>query len=262
MCISNKFSAGCLFTLLLFAAIPAMADVSFQQRVSAGLNLISIGVETDRSPKSLFGDNLVAIWERNAKRPSFSIPDKLIPGIGYWAVMRDEEVVTISGMEVRRSYRLDTPKGRNLRGNPFHQPLAWKEVTFCLGGECLTPDQARAVGWVRGVHTLSAGRWKSPDLVNGILAQGAGFLLDLPVKGVSLEFHRTQDWTIMLYLDGDDPAIQSDMLDAFADMTAKSVGSNAQVTIVAQFDRLPDNPSYGGWSIAHRFFVTARHGAD
>jgi hypothetical protein len=65
-----------------------------------------------------------------------------------------------------------------------------------------------------------------------------------------------KQWTVMLYLDGENREIQSDMLAAFAGMIAGNVGSDADVNIVAQFDRIPRSSAYGGWTEAHRFYVT------
>jgi hypothetical protein len=63
-------------------------------------------------------------------------------------------------------------------------------------------------------------------------------------------------WTVMLYLDGDNNEMQHDFLIAFQEMIQAGVGSNDEVNIVAQFDRYPGDSAYGGWEIAHRFFIT------
>ncbi len=63
-------------------------------------------------------------------------------------------------------------------------------------------------------------------------------------------------WTILMYWDGDDVDIQTDLIDAFHKMTATKVGSSDRVNIIIQFDRYPHDPAYGGWSITHRFFLT------
>lgn len=66
-----------------------------------------------------------------------------------------------------------------------------------------------------------------------------------------------KQWTIMLYLDGDDVDMQTDYLDTFEDIVNMKVGSTNDVNIVVQFDRCwhPD-PRFGGWEIAHRFYLT------
>lgn len=63
-------------------------------------------------------------------------------------------------------------------------------------------------------------------------------------------------WTIIMYWDGDDVNIQSDLIEAFQEMVNARVGSTEQVNVVIQFDRYPGNPAYGGWPITHRFFLT------
>ena len=65
-----------------------------------------------------------------------------------------------------------------------------------------------------------------------------------------------KQWTLMLYLDGEDINMQSDYLAAFDAMIAANVGSDANVNVVVQFDRMPGNPGYGGWTEAERFYVT------
>ena len=45
-------------------------------------------------------------------------------------------------------------------------------------------------------------------------------------------------WTIMLYLDGDEAAMEGDFLDAFRDMVDAKAGSSAKVNIIVQFDVL------------------------
>jgi len=70
--------------------------------------------------------------------------------------------------------------------------------------------------------------------------------------------HRThlKEWTVIIYWDGDDNDIQTDLINAFREMAIARVGSTDQVNIVIQFDRYPGNSAYGGWSITHRFFLT------
>lgn len=65
-----------------------------------------------------------------------------------------------------------------------------------------------------------------------------------------------KQWTVMLYLDGENREMQGDLLAAFSDMIAAKVGSDAHVNIVVQFDRIPKSSSYGGWTEAQRFYVT------
>ncbi|MBW1786071.1 MAG: hypothetical protein JRK53_05545 [Deltaproteobacteria bacterium] len=64
-------------------------------------------------------------------------------------------------------------------------------------------------------------------------------------------------WTVMLYLDGDEISMEQDFVAAFRNMAEAKAGSSANVNIVVQFDRLPDNVTdYGDWSITHRFYLT------
>src|SRR6056297_1874828 len=65
-----------------------------------------------------------------------------------------------------------------------------------------------------------------------------------------------KEWTLVLYLDGDESAMQQDFIAAFHDMIAKGVGSSQQVNVVIQFDRIPQREDFEGWTIAHRFYYT------
>ncbi|RKY87788.1 hypothetical protein DRQ11_05320 [candidate division KSB1 bacterium] len=64
----------------------------------------------------------------------------------------------------------------------------------------------------------------------------------------------TKHWTFMVYMDGDNN-LESAAIDDFLEMA--SVGSNSDVNIVVQFDRIPGyDTSYGDWTICHRFYIT------
>jgi len=63
-------------------------------------------------------------------------------------------------------------------------------------------------------------------------------------------------WTFMIYLDGDELAMQQDFIAAFSEMITAEVGSSDDVNVVIQFDRWPTMEAYGGWSITHRFLYT------
>ncbi|HET6495971.1 MAG TPA: clostripain-related cysteine peptidase, partial [Thermoleophilia bacterium] len=65
-----------------------------------------------------------------------------------------------------------------------------------------------------------------------------------------------KQWTVMLYLDGENTDMQSDILIEFQNMIAAGVGSDAAVDVVAQFDRIPGSDRFGGWTEANRFHVT------
>jgi len=65
------------------------------------------------------------------------------------------------------------------------------------------------------------------------------------------------DWTVLVYLDGDNN-LEEDAIGDYAEMA--SVGSNAQLNIVVQFDRIAsdedwDDTSNGDWSDVKRFRV-------
>ena len=76
------------------------------------------------------------------------------------------------------------------------------------------------------------------------------------LSGCFLLTSQQKEWTLMLYLDGDESAMQQDFIAAFHDMIAKGVGSSQQVNVVIQFDRIPQREDFDGWTIAHRFYYT------
>ena len=61
-------------------------------------------------------------------------------------------------------------------------------------------------------------------------------------------------WTILVYLDADNN-LEREAIDDFLEMSA--VGSNADVNVVVQFDRIPGYDSrYGDWTGTMRFYIT------
>jgi hypothetical protein len=63
----------------------------------------------------------------------------------------------------------------------------------------------------------------------------------------------TDEWTYMVYLDGDNN-LEGAAIDDFMEMS--SVGSTSNVNIVVQFDRIPGyDSSYGDWTDCKRFYV-------
>jgi len=77
-----------------------------------------------------------------------------------------------------------------------------------------------------------------------------------PAAGTATNSGAT-DWTVLVYLDGDNN-LEEDAIGDFAEMA--SVGSNARLNIVVQFDRIAsdeddDDTSNGDWSSVKRFRV-------
>jgi len=68
-------------------------------------------------------------------------------------------------------------------------------------------------------------------------------------------FAADADWTFMVYLDGDND-LEGAAINDFLEMAA--VGSDANVNIVVQFDRIGGyDSSYGDWETCKRFYVTS-----
>ncbi|MDY7031720.1 MAG: clostripain-related cysteine peptidase [Thermodesulfobacteriota bacterium] len=73
--------------------------------------------------------------------------------------------------------------------------------------------------------------------------------------GFFLPQYAGADWTFMVYLDADNN-LESAGIDDFLEMA--SVGSDSNVNIVVQFDRISGyDTSYGNWTECHRFLVTS-----
>lgn len=70
-----------------------------------------------------------------------------------------------------------------------------------------------------------------------------------------------KQWTIIMYLDGDEFSMQQDFIAAFVEMISDEAGSTDDVNVLIQFDRyptIPTNEAFGGWIITHRFHYTPR----
>jgi hypothetical protein len=71
---------------------------------------------------------------------------------------------------------------------------------------------------------------------------------------LDIEVVTPAEWTFMVYLDGDNN-LEGAGIDDFMEMS--SVGSNSDVNILVQLDRIPGyNSSYGNWTSTKRFRVT------
>ncbi|MDL1967045.1 MAG: clostripain-related cysteine peptidase [Deltaproteobacteria bacterium] len=69
------------------------------------------------------------------------------------------------------------------------------------------------------------------------------------------QYAKCADWTFMVYLDGDNN-LEDAGIDDFLEMS--SVGSDSNVNIVVQFDRIPgEDSSFDNWTDCQRFLVTA-----
>lgn len=81
-----------------------------------------------------------------------------------------------------------------------------------------------------------------------------GLLLALAPAAASSAQHPAASWTILIYLDGDNN-LEREAINDFLEMSA--VGSNAQVNVVVQFDRIGGyDRRYGDWTGTKRFLVT------
>ena len=68
------------------------------------------------------------------------------------------------------------------------------------------------------------------------------------------QYAKCADWTFMVYLDGDND-LERASIDDFLEMS--SVGSDSNVNIVVQFDRIPGyDSSFDNWTNCQRFLVT------
>jgi len=73
-------------------------------------------------------------------------------------------------------------------------------------------------------------------------------------KSVAAKFQFPKTWTFMVYLDGDND-LESAAIDDFLEMA--SVGSDENINIVVQFDRISGyDTRYGDWTSTKRFYIT------
>lgn len=248
-----------LFVLVGLFAGPACAQpMSYQQPLSAGRNLVSLGLQTAQSPQDLFGPGLrgVRAWDPVSRR--YFVPAALTPGVGYWVDLRAAAVATVTGSRPASPHAATLARGWNHLGNPFPQPTAWGQIVVRRGAmEPVPLSSARTAGWIGDVALWNGRTWAAANLAAGGLDVGQGFRADVLVDNLTMEFSCRKAWTVLLYLVGENGDMEHDYLDAFQEMVALGVGSTDSVDIVVQFDRpkSPD-PRFGGWPEAHRFHVT------
>jgi cysteine peptidase C11 family protein/FHA domain-containing protein/photosystem II reaction center protein PsbP len=122
-------------------------------------------------------------------------------------------------------------------------------VATCIGGALLV---TRSVSGILSAPTNLAARTPQPTSGTG-LGAGAGTGVaptPAPVAGGA-------DWTVLVYLDGDNN-LEKDAITDFNEM--ERAGSNDRVKIVVQFDRVhqsgpEDDTSNGDWDTTKRFLV-------
>ncbi|NJN17137.1 MAG: FHA domain-containing protein [Oscillochloris sp.] len=108
-----------------------------------------------------------------------------------------------------------------------------------------------------GLYLLSrsgAGVANQPTSQPAATSEPAEPIAPLPTREVAAD---AADWTVLVYIDGDNN-LESDALIDFAEMA--SVGSNEQLNIVVQMDRISspefwDDTSAGDWEGTKRFLV-------
>jgi hypothetical protein len=225
--------------------------------LAAGVSPVAIGAETPQSPAEIFGPGLRSIRCWDAALQRYATPTALRPGLAYWVDMRAPATITVTGTVVPTPFLQPTPRGWNQLGNPFHVATPLKQVFAVRGGTSVTLQAAATAGWLTDVQQWNGRTWVRADLRTGQLVPGQPWRLRLLLDGVQLDFRRTREWTMMLYLNGDDAAINGDMLAMFSELIGAGVGSSEDVNIVVQFDRYfePGN-DFGAWPITHRFYYT------
>jgi len=127
-------------------------------------------------------------------------------------------------------------------------------LAACVGGALVITRSASLAGLLRPSAVLRPTRegGSTNPLAGGAgsVATSGPFVTREPVVGGA-------DWTVLVYLDGDNN-LESDAIGDFNEM--EQVGSNDNVKIVVQFDRIhqegsDDDTSNGDWETTKRFLV-------
>ena len=205
----------------------------------------------------LFGPECRQVSRWNPGTSAYEEPATLQPGEGCWVRMAANATVTITG-ETLETQELALAQGWNQVGNPFTVNLPWAGGAGGTWCRHHGPGSAQAAGWLDSVLVFNGRRYAKPDLATGGLVLGGAAWVRAAVEGVQLRFtaQAPKRWTVMLYLDGENGDIQTDLLKEFEFMVQRRVGSDANVNVVAELDRIPGSDLFGGWTEAQRFYVT------
>ena len=229
---------------------------TYTQTLPAGTSIVSLGVATSTAPQELFGPSCLSVRRWDPVSKSYTTPAALEPGEACEVEMAASAQVTLSGTPVPSPRSTELVPGKNQVGNPFSIPVPWTEVRAVRNGVTKTMEKAVKAGWIGAATTLSGGTSKRVRFGKDALGAGEGCWLKVKKSGLSLRFEPRKSWTIMAYLDGDNGDMNTDFSNAFDLLAANGVGSDELVNLVAQFDRYPGDLRFGGWTIAHRFYVT------
>jgi len=256
---NNRITVGVLFFALLSLSMQMNASPvvrSYQQHLEAGWNIVSLGIYSGDSPETIYGSGVLEVRRWDPASGEYVVPSTLQPGEGCEVKMAVEADVIPTGSPVTSPYAIQLEKGWNEIGNPFSVDIPWSRIRVDRNGKTKNLKQARKAGWIGSARTMRGGSLKKVRYGQGILAVGEGCRLKAKKHGLTLTFDAEKIWTVLCYLDGDNTDMNTDFSHAFDHFAEDGIGSDDRINIVAQFDRIPGNPSFGGWSIAHRFFVT------
>jgi len=156
--------------------------------LNKGWNMITPGVVTSGTPAELIGSELVRLYYWNPVTRSYVVPAALTPGNGYWALMRADKDVTLSGDFTSAPFTTALSVGWVMIGNPFEFSYAWSDVVVSDGTNTKTLEEAKATGWVGNALYYNGTGYDTVNYATDLMNPGDGFWLQVKVPGLALEY--------------------------------------------------------------------------
>ncbi len=245
--------------LLIGFAVPFQAEPvqrSYDQSLEEGWNLVSLGIHSDADLAELFGPNFEEARRWDPLSDGYVPVTNLDPGEGCEVNLTAASRITLTGGPVTSPFTMETEKGWNQIGNPFSVEIPWSRVTATRNGVTKKLKKARKAGWVGRARYMDGTRLRKVRYGRDSLPVGEGYWIKVKKDGITLTFESEKTWTILCYLDGDNTDMNHDFSNAFDKFAEEGIGSDDRINLVIQFDRIDGDPRFGGWEIAHRFFMT------
>ena len=165
----------------------ARATVNLHLR--KGWNMITPGLVTSGTPAELIGSELVRLYCWNPVTRSYVVSAALTPGNGYWALMRADKDVTLSGDFTSAPFTTALSVGWVMIGNPFEFPFAWSDVVVSNGATSKTLEEAKAAGWIGNALYYNGTGYDTVNYTTDLMSPGDGFWLQVKVPGLALEYN-------------------------------------------------------------------------
>ena len=164
-----------------------LLDTQYNQTLSSGWNMVTVGLQTLQSPAQLFGSGFKSIYRWEPIEGSYFTPQALEPGLGYWVKMAAAATITVQGTPVF-SLTLPLSPGWNQVGSPFASSTPWSSVKVVKDTIEYTMSVAKVAGWIAAGYSWNGISYDAIDYASGSMGVGQGFWLKDNTTGISLLF--------------------------------------------------------------------------